>query len=328
MHGLRARSPRWVWSITAGLTIGATTAALLHPTITASGPSVLGASAPIAIAIATGPSTGPSVQRPSATPRPLDPTAFATGACTALAPTSGDQHLTVFLDAGHGGPDPGTASGTTQDGHGVEEKTVTVSVALDAAQQLRAAGYRVVLSRTGDTSVTRLTPADLTGATLSTVGELADLTARVNCANLSGAAVLVSIHFDAYSDPAVGGASTLYDTARPFSAANQTLATLLQQKVVTAVAASGRQVSNRGIASDATAGGGEINAAGIAYGHLDLLGPVDPGYVDHPSTMPGALVEPLFLTNPAEASAALEPAVQQSIAGGITDAIRAFLHHP
>ena len=37
----------------------------------------------------------------------LDPVQFSTGSCVALAPTKGNRHLTVFLDAGHGGPDPG-----------------------------------------------------------------------------------------------------------------------------------------------------------------------------------------------------------------------------
>jgi len=38
---------------------------------------------------------------------PVDPEAFAAGACRAFGPTSGDRHETVFLDAGHGGIDPG-----------------------------------------------------------------------------------------------------------------------------------------------------------------------------------------------------------------------------
>ncbi|MBF6558499.1 MAG: hypothetical protein IVW52_20610, partial [Acidimicrobiales bacterium] len=45
----------------------------------------------------------------------LDPSAFASGACQAFAPTSGDRGLTVFLDAGHGGIDPGGV-GTTEAG--------------------------------------------------------------------------------------------------------------------------------------------------------------------------------------------------------------------
>ncbi len=37
----------------------------------------------------------------------VDPAYFEPGACVEYPPTSGDRHLTVFLDAGHGGIDPG-----------------------------------------------------------------------------------------------------------------------------------------------------------------------------------------------------------------------------
>jgi N-acetylmuramoyl-L-alanine amidase len=258
-------------------------------------------------------------------PVPLSSSEFAAGSCVALAPTSGDRHQTVFLDAGHGGPDPGTASGTTESGQNIEEKAVTLPVALDTAQVLRAQGYRVVLSRTGDSSVARLTAADINGALLTTQGEHTELLARAACANLSGAAAMVSIHFDAYPDPSVGGATTLYDTARTFAAANQTLATALQQDIVTSLASGGWQVPDRGSADDTTAGGGEITAAGTAYGHIVLLGPDSPGYVDNPTTMPGALVEPLFLSDPAEATIAVNPVAQQAIATGIATALGQFL---
>ena len=43
-------------------------------------------------------------------------------------------------------------------------------------------------------------------------------------------------------------------------------------------------------------------------------GPASSGWVDNPSQMPGALVEPLFLSNPKEAALAADPAVQRQIA--------------
>jgi N-acetylmuramoyl-L-alanine amidase len=148
---------------------------------------------------------------------------FATGSCVALPPISGNRAQTVFLDPGHGGPDPGAASGSTEAGQYIEERAITLPVALDAAQLLRIQGYRVVLSRTSDTSVAKMTPTDLDNGVLTTPSEHADLLARVACANLSGAAALVSIHFDAYPDPNAAGATALYDTARPFAPANQAL---------------------------------------------------------------------------------------------------------
>ena len=70
----------------------------------------------------------PSIKRAVAAlqggPSALDPSVFATGACQAYPPTSGDRHMTVFLDAGHGGLDPG-ALGMTESGQSVTEASLT-----------------------------------------------------------------------------------------------------------------------------------------------------------------------------------------------------------
>lgn len=254
----------------------------------------------------------------------LDPAGFAPGACVAFDPTDGDRHETVFLDAGHGGPDPGALGGTGPD-QSINEKDLTLPVALAAAQQLRASGYRVVLSRTTDTAVGQLAADDISDTVLTTSAEHRQLLARVRCANLAQAAALVSIHFDAYSDPSAAGATTLYDPDRSFAAANETLATLLQHNIITALAAGGWQVADRGIVSDTTAGGGELTPEGTAYGHVDILGPAEEGYVDQPAAMPGALIEPLFITNPTESGIAASPDGQQAIAQGIAQAVTQFL---
>ena len=45
-------------------------------------------------------------RRPSpAQVQALDPALFSPGACVAFPPTHGNRHVTVFLDAGHGGID-------------------------------------------------------------------------------------------------------------------------------------------------------------------------------------------------------------------------------
>src|SRR5450631_3458778 len=55
---------------------------------------------------------------------------FAPSTCVAMAPAGPDRHETVFVDAGHGGPDPG-ASGVTADGQPVNERDLTLPVVLD-----------------------------------------------------------------------------------------------------------------------------------------------------------------------------------------------------
>ncbi len=174
---------------------------------------------------------------------------MATGACVALSPTHGDNHRTVFLDAGHGGVDPGGV-GTTQSGQPIDESAVNLAIELDAANLLRAQGYRVVVSRTSDTTVVRLTQADMSGQYLSVLGVHDDVAARDVCANLAKADALVGIYMDAGASSSNAGSVTLYDTARPFAVANQQLAALLQRNVLAEMNAQGWQIPDDGTQPD------------------------------------------------------------------------------
>lgn len=258
---------------------------------------------------------GPAVQA-------IDPALFSRGACLAFAPTSGDRHQTVFLDAGHGGVDPG-AVGSTQTGATIEESVINLSVELDTMALLRADGYRVVVSRTENTTVTRLTPADTDGAVLTAQGVFNDVAARDICANMAGASVLAGIYMDAGS-PGEAGCITGYDADRPFSADNVRLATLLQSDVLRAMNARGWDIPDEGVQSDAGLGSA-LTAAAENYGHLLLLGPAKAGYFATPSQMPGALIEPLFLTDPFEGSIAAGAQGQHVIAGAIAQALSQYL---
>jgi N-acetylmuramoyl-L-alanine amidase len=258
----------------------------------------------------------PDVSSPG--PQAIDPAIFSPGACVAYAPANGNRHETVFLDAGHGGVDPG---GVGSDGSGgiIEESAVNLPVELDTMEILRAQGYRVVVSRTENTTVTRLTPADRYDGALTLQGVGADVAARDICANMAGADVLIGIYMDAGS-PGDAGCLTGYDADRPFSADNLRLATLLQDDVLGAMNAQGWGVPDQGVLSDSGLGS-TLTSSSAAYGHLALLGPPEAGYLSTPSEMPGALIEPLYLTDPAEASIAASAQGQQVIALGIAKAV-------
>ena len=238
------------------------------------------------------------------------------GTCVSLP--SGGAHQssqTIFIDAGHGGPDPGVV-GTTASGP-VREKDLTLAVSERLSTLLRDDGYRVVMSRTGDSFVAPGAPA---GGYLTPDDIRRDLLARVACANASRATILVSIHFNGSPDPKVGGSETFYDAVRPFAADNKRLATDLQQSISSVLGS-----ANLGVWPDSENVGPALSAAGSAYGHLIVLGPPSPGYVDGPSQMPGALVEPLFLSNRDDVQIASSVAAQQRIAQALEAGIRGYL---
>jgi N-acetylmuramoyl-L-alanine amidase len=251
----------------------------------------------------------------------IDPSMFTSGACVAFSPTASPRHLTIFLDAGHGGRDPG-AVGTTESGRTIHEAPLTLRVELDAMAILRADGFRVVVSRTRDSSVLRLGRDDVSGRVLTVEGSHEDVLARDVCANDAHANALVGIYFDAGA-PSNAGAVTGYDAVRPFARENLRLAKLLQTHVLGAMNAHGWGIPNEGIQPD-TGLGTALNGEALAYGHLVLLGPAYRKYVPTPSRMPGALIEPLFITDPFEGTIADSRRGQEVIAKAVATAIEQY----
>ena len=92
----------------------------------------------------------------------------------------------IFLDAGHGGTDPGAMA------NGVQESLVNLSVTLQAAALLEDAGYQVRLTRTDETYLT--------------------LKERVRLANEGKASIFVSIHSNSATSASVYGITTYYCT--------------------------------------------------------------------------------------------------------------------
>jgi len=271
---------------------------------------------------------------PSSGATPLDPAAFAPGACVAFAPTHGDRRQTVFLDAGHGGIDPG-GIGTTEAGTTIDEARVNLSIELDTMAILRAQGYRVVVSRTKNSTVVRLGPGETDQGVLSLQGAHDDVAARDVCANLARADVLVGIYMDAGASPDDSGSVSIYDADRPFAQDNLRLASLLQEDVLSAMNRQGWQIPDDGVEPDTGFGSsvgdpaeGGLAAAAAQYDHLLLIGPSMAGYFTTPSEMPGAVLEPLYVTDPFEGSIAASAPDQHVIAGGIAQAVEQYLAPP
>ncbi|AZK46701.1 N-acetylmuramoyl-L-alanine amidase [Paenibacillus lentus] len=112
---------------------------------------------------------------------------------------------TVWIDAGHGGKDPGAV------GNGLKEKDITLRISLAMKQQLEAqyADVKVLLTRTTDADVT--------------------LKERTNKANQAGANILISVHCNA-GGGAGGFESFRYTSA---SAASKSLQDVLHNAIMT-----------------------------------------------------------------------------------------------
>jgi N-acetylmuramoyl-L-alanine amidase len=89
--------------------------------------------------------------------------------------SSGRRITTICLDPGHGGKDSGNHVGGGLFGH--SEKIYTLALAMDLREQLEAAGFHVILTRSRDVYV--------------------DLPARPATANHNGADLFISLHFNA-----------------------------------------------------------------------------------------------------------------------------------
>jgi hypothetical protein len=116
---------------------------------------------------------------------------------------------------------------------------------------------------------------------------------------------------------------TLYDAVRSYAGASLRLATLVQREVLASLRAEGTAVPDLGVHTD-VGFGSALTQADREYGHLVLLGPAKRGYLDTPTMAPAALIEPLFLTDPPEASVADSRAGQEAIGRGLADAVAQF----
>ncbi|WP_302170963.1 GBS Bsp-like repeat-containing protein [uncultured Streptococcus sp.] len=140
----------------------------------------------------------------------------------------------VYLDAGHGGYDPGASY------FGISEKSLTLAIQSRVKAKLEAEGYQVVTTRTSDTFV--------------------DLTDRSRAANASESDIFVSIHINAAGSSDVQGIETYY--YQPFAeypsrinatyhanptrlSMSDTLANAIQSSLINATGAQNQGVKRR-----------------------------------------------------------------------------------
>lgn len=107
-----------------------------------------------------------------------------------------DQPITVVIDPGHGGNDPGKV-GTSD----ILEKDINLEIALTLADILKESGINVIMTRDGDYGLYEESDSNKKNT---------DLHNRCKLVEESKATLVVSIHQNSFTDSTVSGAQVFY----------------------------------------------------------------------------------------------------------------------
>ncbi|MGZ3406253.1 MAG: N-acetylmuramoyl-L-alanine amidase family protein [Polyangia bacterium] len=203
----------------------------------------------------------------------------------------------VVIDAGHGGSNTG-APGLVA---GAYEKRVTLAVARALADELRARGLDVVMTRSSDEYLT--------------------LRERVRRANAAEPDCFVSLHTNASGDRSRRGVETWVlardaaeiEARRAASRERDEVRSMLRELELLDAARASAQLA-RALQSEVVAATGGQDRGVRQYGY-DVLAGV---------TAPAVLVEMGFLDHPIEGAALLEPVQQHRIAAALASGIARF----
>jgi N-acetylmuramoyl-L-alanine amidase len=270
--------------------------------------------------------TGPAEAPRGAGPGPQPTVAPHDARPVAAIPRApGDRTPVVVLDPGHAVDEVGAAA------NGVVEKDSNLDMALRVEPLLAAQGVRVILTRRADV---RAFIGDSSATAFNTTRR--DLEARIDLANESDADAFVSIHSNGAASTAERGVETYFNVSRPFADLNRTLATRIQTSVIAEAAAAGYPVTDRGAKDDSCLRGFQ----GRCF-PLFVLGPArsttggelvqrDPGanapvVGSRATNMPGALVELLFVSSPADAALLRDNDARNALARGVARGILDYL---
>ena len=254
--------------------------------------------------------------RPAAKPAPSPAAASGKSANPVVRPASTSRApvLTVVLDAGHGGSDPGMVS------RWVTEKDVTLDVALRVRKYLTQRGVHVIMVRSTDTQL---------GAS-----KRADLENRSRLATAGTANAYLSIHVNG-GNSAASGVETYYF--------GSTLGSLNRSIAVRENGEGniGQELTRQARSTAQSLVGDLLSQAKLAFSaqlahsiHDQLIGQTgainrgvqaDAFYVIRNPTVPAVLTEIGFGSNPAEGAKLAQAGYRDRVAGAIAKGILKFL---
>ena len=132
------------------------------------------------------------------------------------------QQLTIVIDAGHGGKDPGAIASD-----GTKEKDLNLDVAKKLEKYLKAMGFNTIMSRNDDAFI--------------------ELGGRTELANQNYADFFMSIHFNAFSKTS-NGIETLYypnEVNEDYTISNRKIAEIFHREILETTKRASRGISSR-----------------------------------------------------------------------------------
>lgn len=132
------------------------------------------------------------------------------------------NQLTIVIDAGHGGKDPGAVARD-----GTREKDLNLDVAIRLEKHLKALGFNTIMTRNNDTFV--------------------ELGGRTDIANKNYADFFISIHFNAFNMSSNGIETLYYPNLinEDYNISNKKIADIFHVEVVNALNRSSRGINAR-----------------------------------------------------------------------------------
>jgi N-acetylmuramoyl-L-alanine amidase len=200
---------------------------------------------------------------------------------------SGKKIKTICLDPGHGGKDPGYLVG------GNEEQKYTLLLAQEVRDQLRQAGFNVVLTRSSDTFI--------------------PLENRPAIAGKAAADLFVSLHFNSFPSTAVHGVEVYCCTpagATSFNAVGES-----DTRWVTGNRTDERNLLLAYLMQKSYVKNLQVEDRGVKRARYKVLSR---------ATMPAILIEGGFMSNPAEGKKIFDPAYRRQMARAVVEGVLAY----
>lgn len=266
---------------------------------------------------------------PTATvPAAGEPSRAATGTPPTVPAEPVAAPPVVCLDVGHGGEDLGKVLLSGDGGEILyQEKDLVLDQALGLRDRLEAQGVRVVLTRETDTEVNP-DYGDVNGDGLTVEdeprhGELDELQARVNICNEAGADLLVSMHINGAANLDLQGYEAWWAKNRPDSDRSQWFAERVTADLGEQFAAAGFETPFRGALDDTQTEFPPSEEPGT-FQNFVVLSPDVPERRFIGSTMPGVIVESLFLSNADDAAFVTTATGEEAVIAAYEEAILAY----